>query len=209
MSALAQLARSATRRGGVEMGGRSRRRRLRLVGAIAGLLVLGATSACGGASWQPPGAAGGSPTLPPAVFTFGYAADAKEISPTDPVTVSVAGGTLDTVTLTNPEGKQVQGELDATKTSWKSTEKLGYDKTYTLAVVGTSEHGERAEESRSFSTVKPANYTLPYLRANSSILLDKGTFGVAQPIVLWFDEPIKDKATVERSLTVTTQPPTE
>ena len=48
---------------------------------------------------------------------------------------------------------------------------------------------------------------MPYLRANVSTLLDGGTFGVGQPVVVWFDEPIKDKAAAERTLTVTTDPP--
>src|SRR5262249_40401546 len=35
----------------------------------------------------------------------------------------------------------------------------------------------------------------------------QGTFGVGQPIVVWFDEAIKDKAAAEKSLVVTTTPP--
>ena len=150
-----------------------------------------------------------TPAAPPTEFVFGPAPNAKDVSPADPITVSVTGGSLETVTLSNPEGKQVKGEFDAEKKSWKSTEVLGYDKTYTLAVVGIGSDGDREEEQRTFSTVKPKNYTLPYLRANGGQLLDKGTFGVGQPIVVWFDEPIKDKATAEKSLTVTTQPAVE
>jgi lipoprotein-anchoring transpeptidase ErfK/SrfK len=39
------------------------------------------------------------------------------------------------------------------------------------------------------------------------MLLDGGTFGVGQPVVVWFDEPITDKAAAERTLSVTTDPP--
>ena len=49
--------------------------------------------------------------------------------------------------------------------------------------------------------------TLPYLRANVGTLLNGGTFGVGQPITVWFDERISDKAAAERTLTVTTDPP--
>jgi len=123
------------------------------------------------------------------------------------VTVGITGGTLDTVTLANSEGKNVKGDFDTAKQSWKSSEELGYNKTYTLTVTGTGAGGKRTEETRTFTTVKPSNYTLPYLRANVGTLLDGGTFGVGQPIVVWFDELVKDRAAVEKTLSVTTDPP--
>ena len=46
--------------------------------------------------------------------------------------------------LTNPEGKEVKGEFDAEKSTWTHTEPLGYDKTYTLTVVGTGDDGQQA-----------------------------------------------------------------
>jgi lipoprotein-anchoring transpeptidase ErfK/SrfK len=135
------------------------------------------------------------------------AADAKDVSPTDQVTVQLLHGTLETVSLTNPQGRAVKGEFDAAKSMWSTAEELGYDRTYTLSVVGVGLDGQRHEETRRFTTVKPSNYTLPYLRANVGTLLDGGTFGVGQPVVVWFDEPIKDRAEAERSLTVTSDPP--
>lgn len=187
----------------------TRRSRGHLIGVFASVLALAATAACGaGAKWQSPGAGGDStPAAAPTEFVLSPAADAKDVSPADPVTVTIKEGSLESVTLSNPEGKQVQGAFDAEKKTWKSSEVLGYAKTYTLAVVGTGPDGNRSEVTRSFTTVKPKNFTLPYLRANVATLLDKGTFGVGQPIVVWFDEPIKDKAAAERTLTVTTDPP--
>ena len=192
-------------------------RRWRLMGALVGILALGATSACsGGATWQTPGggssSGGGSePTVAAstAQLTFSAAKDAKDVSPVDPVTVGISDGTLDTVTLANPENKIVKGTFDGPKQNWKSAEELAYNKTYTLTVAGTGADGKRAEQTHTFSTVKPSNYTLPYLRANVSTLLDGGTFGVGQPIVVWFDELVKDKAAAEKTLSVTTQPPVE
>jgi lipoprotein-anchoring transpeptidase ErfK/SrfK len=175
---------------------------------IASVLVLSVTAACGGAEWQSPGAKGDStPETAPTEFVVSHAADAKDVSPADPVTVAIKEGTLESVTLANAGGKQVAGEFDAGKTAWKSSEDLGYGKTYTLTIVGVGPDGRRGEDKRSFSTIKPKNFALPYLRANVATLLDKGTFGVGQPIVVWFDEPIKDKAAAERTLTVTTDPP--
>ena len=38
---------------------------------------------------------------------------------------------------------------------------------------------------------------------------DGQTVGIAAPVILQFDAPISDKATVEKALKVTTDPPTE
>jgi lipoprotein-anchoring transpeptidase ErfK/SrfK len=190
-------------------------RRLRLIGAVVGVVALGLTTACsgGGAKWQEggggasPSADNGTPAPSSSQFVVSLAADAKDVSPAEPITVAISGGSLESVTLANAEGKNVKGEFDAAKQNWKSSEELGYAKTYTLTAVGTGADGKRQEETRTFTTVKPKNYTLPYLRANTSALLDGGTFGVGQPIVVWFDEVIKDKAAAEKTLAVTTDPP--
>jgi lipoprotein-anchoring transpeptidase ErfK/SrfK len=194
-------------------------RRWRLVGAVVGVLALGMTAACGGsngAQWHAAGetaaGAGGvesTPTTSADQLTINLAKDAKGVSPGDPVTVAIAGGSLDTVTLANAEGKNVKGDFDTAKQNWKSSEELGYDKTYTLTVSGTGSDGKPQQDSRTFTTIKPSNQTLPYLRANVGTLLNGGTFGVGQPIVVWFDEPIKDKAAAEKTLSVTTQPQVE
>ena len=190
------------------VGPRASRRYWRMVGVFVAALALGATAACGQATWREPGVSGdGGPQVQPAELIVSPAAGATGVSPIEPITVEIVNGTLASVVLTNPSKKVVKGEFNATKTSWRNAEELGYNKTYTLAVVGVGADGQRVEETRSFTTVKPKNYTLPYLRANVATLLDGGTFGVGQPIVVWFDEPIPDRAAAERSLIVTTDPP--
>jgi len=185
---------------------------MRLLTVVVGLLTLGATACSGsGAQWQPPGVQDQNPgdTTPvegAPVLTVSLAADATNVSPGEPITVTMANGTLESVTLTNPDNKAVKGEIDASKSTWKLGEQLGYNKKYTLKIVAVGGDGSRKEETRSFTTVKPKNLTLPYLRANPGQLLDGGKFGTGQPIVAWFDEAITDKAAAERSLTVTTSP---
>lgn len=185
-------------------------RRLRVVGVFVGLLAFATTACSGGSEWQAPGSTGTEePAAETASLTVSLAADAQNVSPGEPITVTITGGTLDAVSLKNPEGKDVKGEFDPARTSWKNAEELGYDKNYTLTATGTGADGTKKEESRRFTTVKPKNLTLPYLRANVGQLLDGGTFGVGQPVIVWFDEPITDKAAAERTLTVTTEPAIE
>jgi lipoprotein-anchoring transpeptidase ErfK/SrfK len=184
----------------------------RLVGLMLGVLAVGGTTACGGAQWRAPGqTGGGGETQPPAASAMQVnpASDAKNVSPVAPITVEIANGQLETVSVTNADGREVNGEFDAAKTTWTNSEKLGYNKTYKITAIGLGADGERHETSSSFTTVKPKNFTLPYLRANVGTLLDGGTFGVGQPIVAWFDEVPKDKRAAERSLSVTTDPVVE
>jgi lipoprotein-anchoring transpeptidase ErfK/SrfK len=186
------------------------RSRARLL-AVAGILLALATAACSGdPEWtnaNGPSSPAAPTTLDAAQLTIVPANNAVDISPGIPVSVSVLNGTLNEVTLTGADGKVVKGEFTAAQAMWSTTEPLGYNKKYTLKTAATGADGRSLSDERSFTTLKPKNQTLPYLRANVSTLLDGGTFGVGQPIVVWFDESIKDRAAAEGSLSVVTDPP--
>ncbi|MGH3818928.1 MAG: Ig-like domain-containing protein, partial [Pseudonocardiaceae bacterium] len=80
---------------------------------------------------------------------------ATDVLPTAPVRVSVNYGVLDAVSLTNPEGKLVAGQLSTDRSSWVTTEPLGYAKTYTWSGTATGiDHLPRAITG-SFRTVVP------------------------------------------------------
>jgi lipoprotein-anchoring transpeptidase ErfK/SrfK len=183
---------------------------LRVVGVAAGLLALTATAAaCAKAPvWQQPGDTGSSSAArQPAALTLSLDTLAPQPSPSDPITATVANGTIDSVTLTNTAtNKAVAGELSADKKTWTNSEQLGYDKPYQLVVSATGDDGQHKDVTKTFTTLKPKNMTLPYLRANVGTLLNGGTFGVGQPITVWFDERISDKAAAEKTLSVTTDP---
>jgi lipoprotein-anchoring transpeptidase ErfK/SrfK len=193
-------------------GGTTGARRRRVLGVMVGLVALVAVTACGSsgpvAQWGQPGGGPAGPAEPAAILTFSHEKDAAGVSPGQPVSVQVIDGTLDTVTLTT-DGGEVKGEFQNDHAMWRTTQNLDYSKTYTLTVKGTGQDGKAVEDTRSFSTVRPGNYSAVYLQANPSMILNGGTFGVGQPIVAHFDEPIPDKAAAERALTVTTTPAVE
>ena len=141
---------------------------------------------------------------PSAKVTLAPASGAKDVSPVSPVTVTVADGTIEALTLTNPAGKQVIGKLSADKTSWAVGEPLGYGKTYTWSGTAKGTDGETAPISGSFTTVTPAGTIDASLNVG-----DGKTYGVAMPIVVRFDSPVTDKAAVQKAMTVTTSVPTE
>lgn len=129
---------------------------------------------------------------------------ATGISPVAPVRVSVSNGVLDTVSLTNPEGKAVAGQFAADKSSWTATEPLGYAKTYTWSGTATGIDRLPRTITGSFHTVKPERLVGAQLN-----VADNATYGIAMPIALKFSSRIVDKAAVERALSVRLSVPTE
>lgn len=130
---------------------------------------------------------------------------AKDVSPIDPVEVRASQGTIDEVSLTNPEGKEVKGDLAADKSSWASAEPLGYNREYTLKASLRGKDGKTVREESSFSTVSPAGTVYPSFLPPPKIT----TVGVGQPIAVIFDSPPPDQAAAERALKVTATPKTE
>jgi lipoprotein-anchoring transpeptidase ErfK/SrfK len=129
---------------------------------------------------------------------------AEDVDPLTPLAVSVTGGTLESVTLTNPAGEEipVAGTLAPDLLSWATgPTELGYGKTYTITTAAKNVAGVVAQTQTTFTTVVPNDKT-----AASSFPTDGMTVGVAQPIAIVFDEPITDRAAAVAAINVTTTP---
>jgi lipoprotein-anchoring transpeptidase ErfK/SrfK len=148
--------------------------------------------------------AGQAAPKPPAKITLDPASGAADVSPTAPVTVAVQDGTIESLTLTNPENKQVAGQLSPDKTIWTVGEPLGYSKTYTWTGTAKGVDGKDAPISGSFTTVTPARTVDASLNVG-----DGKTYGVGMPIAVTFDRDVTDKAGVQKAMTVTTSVPVE
>jgi lipoprotein-anchoring transpeptidase ErfK/SrfK len=141
-----------------------------------------------------------------AELAFKPAKGASDVAPTDTVSVEVTNGWLQRVTLTNPEGKPVAGAMNSDRTSFATTEPLGYGVEYTWGGSAVGRDGKAVALSGTFTTVTPQ------VQVNGQFQLADGqTVGVAAPVIIQFDAAIGDdaKAPVERALTVTTTPPVE
>ncbi|GGC72810.1 L,D-transpeptidase family protein [Hoyosella rhizosphaerae] len=123
--------------------------------------------------------------------------------PIEPFSVTVDNGTITTATLTNPEGKVVESEMSADRTSWATAEVLGYGRTYTLEVEATGPGGTTQTTSQ-FTTLTPSNLTMPYLMP-----WDGAVVGIGQPVAVQFDEPIPDRERAQELITITTEPTVE
>ncbi|MGW4109445.1 L,D-transpeptidase [Actinosynnema sp. NPDC004786] len=167
---------------------------------VVASLLVGLALLAGCSAKVEPGTAKpvGGDNPPVARFTTAPADGATEVPVNVPVQVTVAEGTIDQVTVTNPEGKAVAGQLAGDKRSWSSTEPLGFGKTYAYAGRATGTDGKPVELKGGFTTVNPAAQVRATLFPG-----DNQTVGVAVPIKVEFDADVADRATVEKALTVT------
>ncbi len=172
------------------------RRRVLSAAALAAL-APGALAACQGDRGRSASAAN-------PVLTYAPADGATGLVPTVPVSVRVDDGWFQRIALINPAGKAVTGTLNRDRTAFVVTEPLGYGAVYTWQGSVVGHDGQATPVTGSLSTLAPTKVV------NAGFQLSDGqTVGIAAPIIIQFDAPITDKATVERALTVTTTPPTE
>jgi lipoprotein-anchoring transpeptidase ErfK/SrfK len=184
--------------------------------ATIGAAVLGTVAACktgGEVTWHQAGEdVGGSPSSSPSAQPLALTilpAETADVQPGVGVTVTAENGTVTAVTVTSSGGTAIKGKLSDDHTTWTSTSKIRYNTTYKVAASATNANGEKVNKSTSFKTAKPSNFTRAYLRQCDTVLLDGGTFGVAQPIVVWWDEQISDRAAAEKAFEVISEPAQE
>ncbi len=176
-------------------------RRRALTALAVGVVAPGALASCFGNSGKQ-GQEDGPPPKPSVTLRPGDAA--VDVVPTAQVGAEVRDGWFQRVTLTNPNGKVVAGVLNRERSSFTVTEPLGYGLVYTWGGSVVGGDGIAVPVAGRFTTVDPSTTVSGQFQ-----LADGQTVGIAAPIILQFDSSIADKAAVERSLHVTTDPPTE
>ncbi|MEU3011797.1 L,D-transpeptidase [Nocardia asteroides] len=171
-------------------------------GLVAVLMLL--VAACGGTGSDRDGDA-----APPApVITVTPGAGATEVDPLGQVRVTTSDGELTAVTMTNEQGRPVEGLFTPDRTAWKPTEPLGYGHTYTVEASALTVTGRVGPITSSFTTLAPNNQTKVYFRTTGGTALEpSGSYGVGTVVVAHFDEDVPDRATAEQRLGVTTDPP--
>ncbi|MFF7445647.1 MULTISPECIES: Ig-like domain-containing protein [unclassified Streptomyces] len=120
------------------------------------------------------------------------------------VRVTAAGGRLTSVTVTDAEGHRLAGKLAADGRSWLSTRKAVPGAAYAVTAATRTEGGATRSTKASFTTAPADKVNKVDWRPGAA-----ATVGVAQPISLVFDNPVKNKAEVEKQLKVTTSNNTE
>jgi lipoprotein-anchoring transpeptidase ErfK/SrfK len=120
-----------------------------------------------------------------------------------PVTVSADNGVLASVEMVNENGGSVDGKLSPDGVRWSTTERLGYNRLYTLTAKARGLGGV-ATRQLSFQTHSPQNLAMPYAMPR-----DGEVVGVGEPVAVQFDENIANRQAAEKAIAVTTDPPVQ
>ncbi|MEH6821292.1 MAG: Ig-like domain-containing protein [Dietzia psychralcaliphila] len=141
------------------------------------------------------------------------------VTPTDGATdVAVVGGvralvengSLTEVVLTNDAGKTIDGNLSQDASSWEPAVTLGYGRTYTLEVTYQGATGGPKTDTRTFTMANPQTILRPTLVTPGGGALESDReYGVGIIVAAKFDQPVADRTTVEKHMTVTTEPSVE
>ncbi|HSE72708.1 MAG TPA: Ig-like domain-containing protein [Nocardioidaceae bacterium] len=114
--------------------------------------------------------------------------------------VTVAGGRLEKVSARI--GRQrLAGELSKDGRTWTATERLEPGKKVRVAAVAVDAEGLEAEATSTFRT---DDLTLEEQTFPSIAPLAGETVGVGMPVIVQFDVPVTDRASIEKHLKVTT-----
>ncbi|MGA5168793.1 MULTISPECIES: L,D-transpeptidase [Streptomyces] len=161
--------------------------------ALGGTAVLAAAAltACSGGAG--PAKADGKDTAPDTRITVNLTG--KQARAGEPVKVTLAEGELRQVTVSDSKGGTLAGKVSADGRTWTSTRKAAPGTAYT--VVARSAAGGTAEAG--FATAAAGKVNKLTLAPGKNT-----TVGIAHPLSIVFDHPVKNKAEVEKHLKVTT-----
>jgi lipoprotein-anchoring transpeptidase ErfK/SrfK len=161
--------------------------------------VLALATACSGG--------GADPAAPPPPVPVAYAptANATDVAPKTPVSVSVPDGRLTGVALTpSGGGKAVDGTLSPDGRKWSPSGPLALATTYTWSGTATAADGRTSPLGGTLRTITPKKQVEATLNIG-----DGRTVGVAAPIEIQFDGHVDDRAAAEKALKVDTSKSTE
>jgi lipoprotein-anchoring transpeptidase ErfK/SrfK len=191
------------RSGGVPGG--QLRRYVAAVAVAALVLLAAACSGSGHNAGEVKPAAQAKPEARPSAeapkVTITPANGVTDADPSAGITVTAAGGTLTNVTV-HTSGDAVSGTLGQGGKVWHSQWALDVSQAYSVTATASRSGGRTVTATSTFRTLTPSQtFSTEILEGYDQ------TYGVGMPIILYFSQPITDKAAVERALQVTTSKP--
>ncbi|MFF5183940.1 Ig-like domain-containing protein [Streptomyces sp. NPDC000345] len=154
-----------------------------------------------------------SPGVPDTEVTPGTAAPPVKVTVTptgeqvpagEPVRVTAAGGRITSVTVTDAEKHRLAGKVAADGRSWVSDRKAVPGAAYTVTAATRTEGGTATSTRAAFTTAPADKVNKVDWRPGAD-----ATVGIAQPVSLVFDHPVRNRAEVEKQLKITTSNGTE
>ncbi|MFI1398110.1 Ig-like domain-containing protein [Streptomyces sp. NPDC020681] len=164
----------------------------------AGAVTLAAAlTACSGATADSGSAAAGGGKKPTEISV---SLSGKQAKAGEPVRVTIADGKLTQVTVTDSKGARLDGRLSSDGRSWISLRAAAPGTGYSVA----AKDGNGGSATAEFTTAAPEKVNKLTLAPGKN-----STVGIAQPLSIVFDHPVKNRAEVEKHLRVTTSNKTE
>ncbi|WP_371479465.1 Ig-like domain-containing protein [Kitasatospora sp. NBC_00315] len=201
-------------------------RRAAAAALLGGVLVL--TTACGGGASGASASAGGGaqaamagggasapaapvagksgqpqPKVSAAVLDITPRNGAADVAP-GALQVSVAGGRLTTVHVTDKDGREIPGSTTPDGARWAPAAPLAVGTAYRVNAVAADAAGVVASADSSFTTLTPQHEASP-----SDNVTAGETYGVGMIVSLTFDKDVRDKAEVAKGITFETDNGTE
>jgi lipoprotein-anchoring transpeptidase ErfK/SrfK len=191
------------------MSSRTLSTRLSLVGGAVALALVSACSASvstgddGNAADAPHSDTSQAAQQSKASVTSNLKRGARNVDISHKVRLRVASGTFQDVQVTGPSGGIVEGRLSPDKTRWVSTSPLQAASRYKVTSTAVDADGLKKGYEAAFKTraLSLDEQTYP-----SFVPVDGQTVGVGMPVIVRFDVPVTDKASIEKHLKVVSQP---
>jgi lipoprotein-anchoring transpeptidase ErfK/SrfK len=140
-------------------------------------------------------------TAPAMQIVITPASGARGARPARGVTVTVAHGTLQAVTVARGQDI-IAGKLNAARTAWHTTWPLQPGRHYKVWATAADSARQTVTKTSAFRTLRPVHTV--------SASVTEGyhqTYGVGIPIMVTFSHPVTRKAAVERSIQLRTSKP--
>ncbi len=118
------------------------------------------------------------------------------------VQLTATGGTLRAVKVTSEVGP-LAGKLSKDKSTWVSSGRLEPGVAYRIHSTGVRSDGEKVVRDQQFRT---EDLTLDEQTYPSVAPLEGETVGVGMPVIVTFDIPVTDKASIEKHMSVNATP---
>ena len=171
-----------------------------LAGCNAG---SGSSSSGGGPQAGAASTTGASAPTSAAVVSFNVNRGATTVPIDTTLTASIADGTFTNVAVRTSQGA-VKGALSSDKTTWTAAQLLEPGTSYRVQASGTDSDGVAVSKTMSFRTQALDRKTQEIFPSFAP--LDGETVGVGMPVIVTFDQPVTDRASIEKHLKVTSVP---
>ncbi len=145
-----------------------------------------------------------SPAPPIAAVTATPGFGTTGMAPSQPVTVTVARGVIDSLTMTGPDGAAVTGTVSPDHRTWTLGQNLAFGAAYTVTGTTTGTDGRQVPITGTFSTAGTDTAVRDTVYPG-----DGAVVGVAAPVIVYFGVEPADKAAVATHVTLTSTPAVE